>query len=64
MPIRTIFPIRHCTKHAFMLINLKVAYLSTEMPYLGKSIHFFLKKFDEELKYAIGFSAVFTRKKF
>ena len=40
-----------------------MAYLLTEMPYLGKSIHF-LMEFDEELKYAIGFSAVFTRKKF
>ena len=39
-----------------------MAYLLTELPYLGKSI-LFLWKFDKELKYAIGFSAVFTRKK-
>ena len=42
-----------------MLQNLQMAYLLTESPYLGKSIHFF-KEFDEELKYATGFSAVNT----
>ena len=46
-----------------MLKNLQMAYLLTELPYLGKSTVFWWK-FDEELKYAIGFSAVFTRKKF
>ena len=48
-----------------MLKNLQMAYLLTELPYmyLGKSIHF-LNLFDEELNYAISFSAEFTRKKF
>ena len=40
-----------------------MAYLLTELPYLGKSMQFFSWKFDKEMKYAIGFSAVFTRKK-
>ena len=47
-----------------MLKNLLMAYLLTELPYLGKSIHFLMEIYDKELKYAIGFSAVFTRKKF
>ena len=38
-----------------MLQNLEMAYLLTESPYLGKSIYiYFSRKFDEELKYAIG----------
>ena len=40
-----------------------MAYLCTELPYSGK-VYIFSWKFDKELKYAIGFSAVFTRKKF
>ena len=40
-----------------------MAYPLTEWLNLGKSKHFFYRKFDEESKYANSFSAIYTRKK-
>ena len=39
-----------------------MAYLLTELPCLGKTIHFFNVKFDEDLRYAIDLSAIYKKK--